>query len=77
LKPSSNRYTTLEKSSYVLERIAYDISYEELKFLSMGSSGKVKIMGNDSYLVRYIYYVNFNYLKKFIEEPFNQIETLD
>lgn len=73
LYPESKRFTNVLDNGTVHERILYNITFDQLKRLATGVSGKVKIMGQDSYEVKYIYYVNFGYIKLFVDEKFNKV----
>lgn len=72
LPPESSRGSTVLDGGIVFEKMRYEISFEDLQKLATGISGKLKITGKDEYLIRYIYYVNFDYIRKFVNEPFNQ-----
>ena len=70
LKPVSRRQTEVFSRGNIMEKILYDITLDEIKKLSTGISVKVKIAGHDEYAIRYFHRVNFEYIKRFLKEPF-------
>ncbi len=70
LKPFSRRQTEVLSGGSITERILYHITLAEIKKISTGISAKVKVSGHDGHDISYFCYLNFEYIKRFLKEPF-------
>ncbi len=70
LLPIANSKTEEVTRGGVYETIKYTIAVDQIKALSEAKSAKLRIVGKNDFVVRYFYFVNIQYLKNFLEEPF-------
>lgn len=56
--------------SHIQEILHYSITVDQIRALSEAKAAKLRLMGKKGFVVRYFYFVNIQYLKNFLGEPF-------